>query len=195
MLQTTITPLILCVAFIEFFVIVPLLACCLIRDKCRPEVQTSSTVAVKRRQTIPIYRPRSIAAREFDRQSPDSRSAGAFGELSRAVPPAFSLPIPNAGRIPALLDATSSSDPPTSDLCLFPPRLRASAFKSSFLFHRQPTTLPLLLRLASFSASKVCLKIPPFDPLRYLLFKSSSSSIQNSKISSSSSFAPFAALR
>ena len=27
------------------------------RDKCRPEVQTSSAVAVKRRETIPVYRP------------------------------------------------------------------------------------------------------------------------------------------
>ena len=42
-------------------------ACGIIRYKCRPEVRTSSTVAVKRRQTIPDYRPRSISAREFFR--------------------------------------------------------------------------------------------------------------------------------
>ena len=42
-------------------------ACGIIRYKCRPEVQTSSTAAVKRRQTIPVYRACSISAREFFR--------------------------------------------------------------------------------------------------------------------------------
>ena len=115
--------------------------------------KSSSSAALKRRQTIPDYRPRSFAARQFVRQS---RSAGAFGELSRAVPPAFSFLSPNAGGIPALLDATA---------CHLPSKIKAK------------------------KSSKVSLKIPPFGPLRYLLFKSSSSS--NKKSSSLASFAPW----
>ena len=43
-------------------------ACGIRRDKCRPRVQTSSAAAVKRRQTIPVYRPYPFPARQFDRQ-------------------------------------------------------------------------------------------------------------------------------
>ena len=62
-------------------------ACGVGRYKCRTGVRTSSNAAVKRCRTLSVYRPRSISARQFFRQ--------------------FSLPFPNAGRIPALLDATS----------------------------------------------------------------------------------------
>jgi hypothetical protein len=48
-------------------------ACGIRRYKCRPEVQTSSTAALERRQTIPVYRPCGDSAREFF--GPSSKSA------------------------------------------------------------------------------------------------------------------------